>query len=130
MRRNTREIRKLIWMSFKKWVRIYYRRGVDLGTDNCALCDEYFACTDCPVEIAIDEEKDDEGIDVEGCGYTPYKEWKIHHKLEHGKRAMLAIHCPECREIAGKEMRFLGALFLEYFKEARHINKQEVRSGS
>ncbi len=125
MRRNTREIRKVIWLSFQKWVGIYYRGGVDLGVDNCALCNECLACDDCPVQIKAFDCEDYNDDETDGCNLTPYTNWKMHHIEEHSEIVIFGGHvllCSECKRLAGKEMRFLGALFMEYFKEARHIH--------
>jgi len=60
----------LLKESIIKWEGIVDRTGVDNGTKNCALCQEYYdyLCRDCPVAIFVN---------TDGCYNTPYHDWLI-----------------------------------------------------
>ena len=60
----------LLKESIIKWEGIVDRTGVDNGTKNCALCQEYYNkfCKDCPIAIHTT---------VDECFNTPYHDWLI-----------------------------------------------------
>ena len=94
--------------SIKKWYKIAYEDGEDIGTDNCPLCKLFYTdygCGNCPVA-----EKTGEW----GCRETPYDEWSKHHDDKpHSFAYPLKAECPECKEIAIKEYEFLKSLLPE-----------------
>jgi hypothetical protein len=57
--------------SIKKWEAIVAGTGVDQGTDNCPLCEEFFDdwCKGCPVNDASGN----------SCNGTPYEAWEEAH---------------------------------------------------
>ena len=89
--------------SAKKWVDIAEGKGVDRGQMNCPLCGLFFNgyCRGCPV-------MDKTGSDC--CRHTPYTEWDEHHRVNHVDCWELEVQCPECKEIALKEVAFLEGL--------------------
>ena len=98
-------------LSIKKWQNIADGNGIDMGVSNCALCKEFFyakydgtRCGGCPVKARTGKT---------ACRNTPYVEWCGHHVAEHeGDVDMVdtKVICPECKEIALREVAFLKSL--------------------
>lgn len=94
--------------SIQKWESIAAGIGIDVGTDNCALC-QTFCCHDCPVAKAVG---------YNGCIKTPYNEWSNHHEFSHQRytddidKPMFCL-CPTCRDLANQELAFLKSLLPE-----------------
>jgi len=65
---NLRKKIELIEKSVEKWENIVDGTGVDHGTQNCPLCQEFYDdnCEGCPVA-------EETGYDM--CQYTPYFDW-------------------------------------------------------
>jgi len=94
--------------SIKKWVNIRDNGGKDKTTRNCPLCELFYyeaLCGDCPVALRTNDDC---------CGETPYILWVEHHEQKHVAVAKdldgLKVHCPECKELADKEVKFLESL--------------------
>ena len=91
--------------SIKKWKDVAEGKGVDNGPKNCPLCKVFYdgGCVGCPV--AGDE------LECEYCDGTPYELWLEHQDKAHGKHfGPFEVECPECKEIALKEVAFLESL--------------------
>lgn len=98
--------------SITKWYAIVNGTGKDFGGRNCALCLLHkrdsgqgilYSCKPCVVA---------EKSMVNGCAGTPYTEWIHHHDQKHAKSIDegRSIECPECIELALKELNFLLGL--------------------
>ena len=96
--------------SIKKWKDIAKGKGEDRGSGNCPLC-IYFSddCERCPVG---------DKVGMSGCEGTPYEEWTDHHWGCHAGESYHA-HCPECKEIALKEVAFLEGLLPSADKQTK-----------
>ena len=92
--------------SIKKWKDIAAGEGDDKGDANCPLCKLFVSedCDGCPV-VGEDGE-------FEGCEDTPFAEWRNHHSAVHQNFwcNSYKVQCPECKEIALKEVAFLESL--------------------
>lgn len=114
-----KRIKKFILESVKKWDNIIDNNGIDKGTDNCPLCQKLYnplklnKCSSCPVYVKTL---------LNGCGGTPYIEWRCHQIEKHcwdGNKLInkkYKIYCSECKKLAIKERDFLRALVKEYEK--------------
>lgn len=97
-------------VSIKKWEDIVNEKGTDMGRDNCALCYEYYFCHQdnrydeycygCPIYEKTGEDS---------CKDTPYQDWG-EHKKDEGRFGEAWVECPECTELAQKELDFLKSL--------------------
>lgn len=90
--------------SISKWESIVAGTGVDLGPQNCPLCQKYYCvdCRGCPVF---------EKSGKTHCEGTPYDEWDEHHLAEHlDDSTKLKSKCDTCKEIAQAEVDFLKGL--------------------
>jgi hypothetical protein len=100
-------IKDRIKKSIKKWEDIVNETGTDSGGDNCELCKKYWnkarMCFGCPVY-----KKTGEAL----CNSTPYSKWINHQFFSHKNQYKVAfyVQCPECKEIAQKEVDFLKSL--------------------
>ena len=99
----------------RKWIRILNGTGVDDGAMNCFLCLRFRrqgrGCDGCPISKETGKR---------WCDKTPYANWDSHHDKEHRKRKILRfprkVECPECKEIAQKEVDLLEALYKRCIK--------------
>jgi len=96
---------KALKKSIRKWEKIVAGEGEDRGCDNCALCKLFaeYECAGCPVYVETGETS---------CQGTPFHEWARHHEEKH-LTGVLKIKCPECKELAQKELEFLKSLLPE-----------------
>lgn len=110
-------------LSILKWKKIVNEDGVDKGSTNCALCQEFiednlWVCEGCPVK---------EKTGRLGCQDTPWEEWHNHHVMNHGfdpkSQMELRVECPECKKLALKELKFLESLKEEKVKEFDYQDK-------
>jgi len=104
--------------SIEKWEKIVSGKGEDRGGENCALC-ELFAedeCIGCPIHTETRETS---------CQGTPFHEWVNHHEKKHPESfsGALKVECPECKELAQKELEFLKRLL----PETQKIKKKEKK---
>ena len=108
-RKMDKDTLKALKGSIKKWKDIAEGKGDDQGDINCPLCLLFIGggCDGCPVT--------DENSDFEVCSDTPFDEWRDHHSIVHGDRwsDSYRVKCPECKEIALKEVAFLESLLPE-----------------
>lgn len=108
--RNMRIINlKLMKDVFIKWDGVYKRKKIDKGTENCALCKEYFTwnCFRCPIRIATGKMN---------CVGTPYEKWQKHQFTFHKKDDSITytgyeILCSECKKIVYEEIEFLWNVY-------------------
>lgn len=96
----------------KKWIPIVNEKGVDNGNENCHLCRNFQGqgCSGCPIKRETGRS---------GCKETPYDDWNSHHCMEHHKVVAAfprKVECPECKEIAQKEVDWLEALYKKCIK--------------
>ena len=94
----------LLKKSIIKWESIVDRTGVDNGTKNCALCQEYYDsfCEGCPIY----EFKSNEDCH-EDCHGTPYWDWvDLTEKDEHPYKNTN----DKTQKAAEKELEFLEML--------------------
>jgi hypothetical protein len=95
--------------SVKKWSLISVNLGVDKGTENCTLCQKFYVpfCKNCPVYLETG---------FYSCFASPWIKWADHHVRYHdwSINKGYSIKCPECRELAYKELMFLQNLLEEY----------------
>jgi len=101
---------KAIKKSIEKWEKIVSEKGRDEGDDNCALCGLFLKdeCIDCPVYAKTKRK---------GCRGTPYEDW-IDHQGNHfyyANEHYYVVKCPECKELAQKELEFLKSLLPKNF---------------
>lgn len=95
--------RKALEGSIRKWRRIVAVRGVDLGTENCPLCDRFLDggthdCKGCPVRKATGQPE---------CRGTPYYDFlRVATFIAHGSVA----YTSEARKAAQVELDFLISL--------------------
>lgn len=88
-------------LSIAKWADIVNGSGIDMGSDNCALClNAEITCEKCKVMVFTGKSE---------CCSTPYGEW-YSHVMAHRDRSYFHTGCDRCREIAIKELRFLESL--------------------
>lgn len=91
--------------SIKKWEDIIAGKGVDNGAKNCALCQLFIQqegnCVRCPAR---------KESSFGGCTDTPYIAWTKHHRILHGISFPYKVKCPECKELAQKELDYLNSL--------------------
>ena len=93
---------ELLKKSIKKWEDIREGTKTDLGSLNCALCQEYngpnteIPCEGCPIERLF-------------CRVTPYEMWTVHHNVKHSTPGPKSykVRCDECKVIAQQEIDFL-----------------------
>ena len=98
----------LLRESIGKWVHIVCSTGDDEGTENCALCREYYdggsniydyGCKSCPVFIFTDKSE---------CANTPYWDWvKANPKMTMPYENVN----DETMDAAKKELKFLEDLY-------------------
>ena len=91
--------------SIEKWKRIVSGTGIDKGSENCELCKDNAFCKTC---VVFQKTK------TESCWYTPYEDWRDHHRAEHSANnspnEIYKVLCPTCKEIAQEEVDFLKGL--------------------
>lgn len=99
--------------SIRKWDSIAKGSGVDRGSQNCALCQEYLYratdCSGCPVAAKTGQQH---------CEGTPYEQWcrersgRVYHYAEDGDymKTGYAIGDEDSRKIAEAEVKFLKSL--------------------
>ena len=92
--------------SIKKWEKILYEGGIDVGRFNCPLCKQY-CCAECPIS---------ESVGDVNCRNTPYEDWAKHHNKEHDDlyKGPFKMLCPKCHLIALSELEFLENLLKDY----------------
>lgn len=98
-----RQTAKALEGSIEKWRAIVEKRGVDVGTSNCPLCELFYhdsKCDGCPVQEATGEH---------GCNAPPYLGWSDHNRAKHPE-LIKKIHCPTCTRLAKAELKFLEGL--------------------
>ena len=87
--------------SIAKWEKIVKGDMVDLGTDNCPLCDLFWSpdlkCLGCPVSAKVG---------VGGCVGSPYMPWLQLFPWGESKR----VKTKKQREAAREELAFLKSL--------------------
>jgi hypothetical protein len=94
-----------------KWRNIAYFGGMDMGIDNCALCQQFFfpaasRCYGCPVFEKTGHKE---------CIFSPHGNWIMHQYKEH--QTKLKVCCPECVELAEEEIKFLELVLEEEIKK-------------
>ncbi len=108
---------QLIRASIDKWVHIAKDYGVDLKGDNCPLCLHYEGCYyGCPIF---------EYVHTGECKGTPYQHWAKHQYREHHGLS-LRVNCPECKQLAWREVGFLQKLLesvILYEKGGEHADQ-------
>lgn len=91
-------------LSIEKWKDIVYRKGQNLGFDNCALCHRFLnqptkECTGCVIF---------EHTHQRNCHGTPYTQFNTHVKL--CEDCDEYDYCTSALELAKEEMAFLESL--------------------
>lgn len=97
--------KKALEGSIKKWENIVNMKEGDNGSINCPLCTEFIDddCEGCPVGEATGDY----------CVNKEYDNWKKHHREVHRRVELPSTphkKCPECKELAQKELDFLISL--------------------
>ena len=92
---------KAVKDSIKRWKDIAAGEAGEEDSD-CPLCNLFpgFSCGGCPVRDATGQSM---------CWETPYTEWFSHINNNHSGKGW-RVHCPECKEIALKEVAFIEGL--------------------
>lgn len=87
--------------SIKKWEDIRDGKEADEGPDNCPLCELFFKrrCAGCPIADEVEEPT---------CHGTPYP--LFNHCGNRECEGTKMAKCPECIEVAQKEVDFLKGL--------------------
>lgn len=93
--------------SIEKWRKVKDECLYDRGSSNCDLCKSFVGCDGCPVSQATGRV---------GCHCTPYDEWDVHQRRDHGEvDPFYYVHpgCKECERLAQTEYDFLKGLLSE-----------------
>jgi len=114
--------------SIEKWEKIVAEKGKDLGSLNCALCGLFITkdrkCVGCPVYMNTGQRL---------CRETPYIDWLKHHAYRHfnvllGNCPLMltpcVVECPECKELAQRELEFLKSLLPEGMEHKHDFGKR------
>jgi hypothetical protein len=92
----------------EKWKPIRAGEGVDNGTGNCSLCQEYYEqkyeCSGCPIS------KKTKRTD---CLDTPYWAWENHQRKKHHSSYPQTVKCFSCKRFATRFINWLEALYSE-----------------
>ena len=110
----------LLRKSIKKWSHIVHLEGLERGRRDCSLCNKYYQCTLCPIDV----------ITGKGCFGTPYEKWANHHWWDHFGESEVEIgtmncKCSECKRIALDELMFLQNM-LEFYKYVLKNSSEKV----
>lgn len=93
--------------SIKKWEEISAGTGVDLGMENCPLCQQFTGpeiavCNGCPVAAHAK---------AMGCDNTPYEKWSdMQNAMGRASRDHWTADTDRLRELAAMELAFLRSL--------------------
>ncbi len=92
----------LLAKSIVKWQKVAIGEGVDLGSSNCALCEEFAnndECEGCPI---VEKSK------LQGCEFDEYQNW--------ARSSKLIANSDICRTTGSEESIDDALVMLEYLQ--------------